>query len=137
MVKKSETTSQQRHKVVILREIGYSCEKTRKNLEFTARSTTQSTYSNYLHNGSVLSQKRSGRPGKPDHRDQRDIKRIIGKGNKSSAEHILTILNSFSQKTVCTKSMRNEFHKMGYKGPAAAKKVCISPASRQKACSGQ
>ena len=39
---------------------------------------------------------------------------------------------SFSQKTVCTNTMRKELHEMSYKGRAAAKKLYISPATSQK-----
>ena len=97
MVKKIKTTPLQQHKAVILREIGYSWEKIRKNLGFTAPSAAQPIYGNYPKNGSMESQKRSGRPEKLDHRDQRGIKRIITKDNKSSVEHFRTNFNSFSQ----------------------------------------
>ena len=96
MVKKSETTSQQRHKVVILREIGYSWEKIRKTwylpLDLQPNQYTE-----------IILQLAAWRVrnGVEDLENQ-----IIGanvtltgsKNNKSCAENIPTIFNSLSQK---------------------------------------
>ena len=80
MVKKSETTSQQRLKVVILREIGYSWDKIIKNWDLPP-DLQPNQYTQIILKMAAW-----------------DLKRVIAKDNKSSAEHIRTILTVLVKK---------------------------------------
>ena len=98
-------TSQERLKVVILRDLGHSWEKIREKMSFSNKSTAQTIYKNYPRNSSVNDTKGSGRPPKLTRIDQNRLRRIVKKNNKASAEKLRVLFNSFSMKTVYTKTI--------------------------------
>ena len=106
-------TSQERLKVVILRDLGLSWERIREKMRFSNKSTAQTIFKNYLKYSSVDDAKRSGRPPKLTQKDQNWLRRIVKKNNKTTAEKLRVLVNSFIMKTVSTKSIRRKLHKMG------------------------
>ena len=123
-------TSQECLKVVILRDLGHSWEKIQEKMSFSNKSTAQTIYKNYLKNGSVDDTKGSGRPSKLTRIDQNRLRRNVEKNNKASAETLRVLFNSFSMKTVSTKTIRQNLHKMGLVGRAAAKKLRMRAETR-------
>ena len=92
-------------------------------MRFSKKSAAQTIYKNYLKSGSVDDAKRGGRPPKLTQKDQNWLRRIFKKKNKASAEKLRVLFNSFSMKTVSTKTIPRNLHKMDLVGRAAAKKL--------------
>ena len=99
-------------------------------MRFLNKSTAQTVYKNYLKNGSVDDAKRSGRPPKLTQKDQNWLRRIVKENNKALAEKLRVLFNSFSMKTVSTKTIRQNLHKMDLVGSAAAKKFRMRAETR-------
>ena len=85
-------TSQERLKVVILRDSSLSWEKTPEKMRFSNKSTAQTIYKNYLKNGSVDDSKRSGTFPKLTQNNQNWLRRIVKKNNKETAENFVFYL---------------------------------------------
>ena len=123
-------TSQERLKVVILRDLGLLWEKICGKMRFSNKSTAQTIYKNYPENGSVDDAKRNGRPPELTRKDQNWLRRIVKKNNKASAEKFRVRFNSFSMKTQSTTTIRRNLHKMDLVGRAAAKKLRMRAETR-------
>ena len=89
-------------------------------MRFSNKSKAQTIYKNYLKNGSVDDAKRSGRPPKLTHKDENWLRRIVKKNNKASAVKLRVLFNSFSMKTLSTKTIRRNLQKMDLVGRAAS-----------------
>ena len=63
-------------------------------------------------------------------KDQNWLQRIVKKNNKASAEKLRVLFNSSSMKTVSTKTIRRNLHKMDLVGSAAAKKLRMRAETR-------
>ena len=93
-------TSQERLKVVILRDLGLS-----------NKSTAQTIYKNYLENGNIDDAKRSGRPLKLTQKDQNWLRRIVKEKQQSTGRKTSCSIQQFQHENylqrqfdeICTK----------------------------------
>lgn len=120
-----KSTREQRCRVVILREFGFSWRKIAEEVQLSHHSTASSIYKNYLKNGGFDDAKRSGCPRKLNDRDRRQLRKWLTNDNKMSLEQLRVLFNSFSEKTICKNTLRKELHRMGLRGRAAAKKIYL------------
>ncbi len=118
-------SQEQRKRVDILKELGFTYEKIREKLQLKGRSSAYYVYKNYLKNGNFHDAKLSGRPLKLNDRDRRQLQLCLLRNNKTSIAKLSAIFNSFSDKTVSQMTIRRALYRMGYKGRAAAKKIFL------------
>lgn len=131
MGKTKELTVEQRERVLVYSEFGWSQVKISKRMKIS-RCCVQNTLKRFRQSGSHKTLKRTGRPKKTNRRQDMMIKRISLSDRKLTAPKITSIYNSSNDVPIGVSTVKNRLKKAGLNGRVAAKKPLLRIVNKRK-----
>lgn len=129
--KRKETSVEIRNIIIKLRKENKSYGKIAEIMK-KSRATVQSIIKKYESTGTVLNEKRSGRPKVLSNRDVRMLLKNVKKNPKKSAPTLAIELASCTRKTIHPENVRRILRSNGYHGRTPRRKPLISKCNEQK-----
>lgn len=124
------TSIEQRHRIIVLHEEGYSSTEIAKRVK-CHRTTVSRMIEKYKKNGSVDDKHRSGRPRKSTERQDRTLRRISMCNRKLTSPQITRIWSQTCSVEVCTSTVRRRLLAKGLKGCRARSKPLLTDHHRK------
>lgn len=125
------TSTEQRHRIIVLHDEGYSCADIAKRVK-CHRTTVSRVIEKYQKTGSVDDRQRSGRPRKSTDRQDRTLRRISMANRKLTSPQITRIWSETCDVKVCTSTVRRRLLAKGLKGCRARSKPLLTDAHRTR-----
>lgn len=125
------TSTEQRHRIIVLNEEGYSCTEIAQRVK-CHRTTVSRVVNKYKKTGSVHDRQRSGRPRKSTKRQDRTLRRISLGNRKLTSPQINRIWSETCNVEVCTSTVRRRLLAKGLKGCRARSKPYLTNAHRSR-----
>lgn len=125
------TSTEQRHRIIVLHEEGYSFTEIAKRVK-CHRTTVSRVIEKYQKTGSVVDRQRPGRPRKSTVRQDRALLRISKADRRLTSTRLTRIWRETCDTKVCTSTVRRRLLANGLRGCTARRKPLLTDDHRKR-----